>query len=498
MKESVRILFLEDSEEDMLLAIHELLKNGIVFDYRRVETGEAFQQSLVQFHPHIILADYSLPGYDGRSALRHVRTVEPDTPFVFVTGTLGEELAIDLLREGATDYVLKNGLTRLAPAVQRALRENTEYQKRREIEEAHRIALERYRQVIENATDIVFTTDENGNFTYSNDAGIRTSGYSMGELWTLNYLELVIPGDRTRVRYHLMRQVLSKTPATSIEFPFRAKSGDVRWLSMNAAIVYDNGAYAGFHMIARDVTKRRQAEDALKKSLDALERSEEEYRKSSDQLRALAVRLQSAREDEQTRIAREIHDELGQALTGLKMDLVWVERKWKDGSAAVALEKLAAMHNLIDETVRMVRRISSELRPGALDDLGLVAALEWQLNEFAERTSIQGTFHSERELYELDRERSTAIFRIFQESLTNVARHSGATRFEVRLRTEQNTLVLEVQDNGRGISRAEIEQKNSLGLLGMRERAFVLNGSVDIAGTPGSGTKVIVRVPLAS
>ncbi|MEX1139194.1 MAG: PAS domain S-box protein [Bacteroidota bacterium] len=613
MAQEIRVLVLEDLEADALLAIHELSKAGIVFDWKRVETENAFLQALQEYHPHVILADYSLPKYDGRSALRHTRTVKPDIPFVFVTGTLGEELAIELLKEGATDYVLKSGLSRLGPAVQRGLREHADYLKRREIEDAHRVALERYRQVIENATDIVFTTDREGNFIYSNEAGIRTSGYSMGELWSLNYLDLVIPSHRKRLVRHFYRQIISNTASTSVEFPFQTKSGEVRWFSMNAALVHENGVHTGFHMIAREVTKRKLAENALKESeerfrtlfranpaaielgkldtgilidvndryceffgysrdevigksaidlvlyahpeerssfikeierkgvvqnhetvfrrksgelrdallsmsvinvlgesilismivditdrkrvLSALERSEEQYRKSSEQLRALAARLQSSREDEQTRIAREIHDELGQALTGLKMDLVWVERKWNAKSHAVALEKMRGMHGLIDEIVRMVRRISSELRPGALDDLGLVAALEWQLGEFSERTSIRGAFHSERDNYELDREMSTAIFRIFQESLTNIARHSGASEVEVRLRTEQRALVLEVQDNGRGITQPEIAQTTSLGLLGMRERAFVFNGSVDISGTTGAGTTLTVRIP---
>ncbi|MEX2116527.1 MAG: sensor histidine kinase, partial [Bacteroidota bacterium] len=313
--------------------------------------------------------------------------------------------------------------------------------------------------------------------------------YSRDELIGKSAIDLGLYAN-TSERNNLIREIERNGVVQNHETVFRTKSGELRNALHSIGAIDVMGESILISMIV-DITDRRRATEAL-------EKSEEQYRKSSEQLRALAARLQSVREDEQTRIAREIHDELGQALTGLKMDLAWIERKWNDGSGAVALEKVRAMHPLIDETIRMVRRISSELRPGALDDLGLVAALEWQLSEFSDRTSIQSTFHSERENYDLDHERSTAIFRIFQESLTNIGRHSRATHIQVRLRLEKRVLVLEVQDNGRGITQAEIVQTTSLGLLGMRERAFVFNGSVDITGTAGAGTTLTVRIPLAS
>lgn len=322
-----------------------------------------------------------------------------------------------------------------------------------------------------------------------NDKYCEFFGYSRDELIGRSAIDLGLYAIATE-RNQLIKEIDRNGTVQNYETLFRTKSGGLRNALLSMGIIDVVGESILVSMIV-DVTDRQKA-------LEALERSEEQYRKSSEQLRALAARLQSVREDEQTRIAREIHDELGQALTGLKMDLAWVERKANEGATGVAMEKLRGMHNLIDETIRMVRRISSELRPGALDDLGLVAALEWQLSEFSERTGIQSEFHSERDDYDLDRERATALFRIFQESLTNIARHSSATRFQVRIRPENRALVLEVRDNGRGITPAEITQTNSLGLLGMRERAFVFNGSVDITGTPGSGTTLTVRIPMAS
>ncbi|HEX9615530.1 MAG TPA: PAS domain S-box protein [Bacteroidota bacterium] len=482
MEKEIRVLMLEDSEADAILEIREVTKAGVPFVWKRVDSRESFREALNGYRPDIILADFSLPGFDGRTALFELRKTNSDIPFVFVTGTLGEELAIELLKEGATDYVPKERLARLASVVQRALREHEERQMRAKAEQAHEESLLRYRLVVENASDVIFTTDREGNFTYANHAGVKISGYSMGELWKSNYLDLIPIEHQRRVRLHYLRHVASRAQSSRIEFPFRAKDGSIVWFSQNASLILEQGEFRGFQVIAHDITERKIVEQKLKHL--------------SEQLRALAGRLQSVREDEQTRIAREIHDELGQSLTGLKMDLVWVEKRIATKSQTPGVsEKIRSMFTLIDDTIRMVRRISAELRPGALDDLGLVAALEWQLNEFSERTGIKGTFQQESNAINLDRDRSTAVFRIFQESLTNVLRHSAATRVRVRLFQDAEHFKLEVHDNGRGITDEEIANVGSLGILGMRERALVFNGYVDFASRQGKGTTVKVTIP---
>ncbi len=217
-----------------------------------------------------------------------------------------------------------------------------------------------------------------------------------------------------------------------------------------------------------------------------------EHIQLEDQLRALSAHVESVREDERTGIAREIHDVLGQALTALKMDLAWVSRR-ATGQEAL-LEKLAAMSQATDEIIQQVRRISTELRPGVLDDLGLLAAIEWQAQEFEGRTGTLCTIESNVEDAALDREVSTALFRIFQEALTNVARHAGAEHVGVRLWLEGNDLQLEVRDDGRGITHAQAGNPRSLGLLGIRERARRLGGGATVAVDPSGGTIVAVRV----
>ena len=211
------------------------------------------------------------------------------------------------------------------------------------------------------------------------------------------------------------------------------------------------------------------------------------------------TRLQEVREEERTRIARELHDELGQAMTGLKMDLAWVGKQLtKPGESlpAAIADKVTEMTNLINGTIHSVRRISSELRPGLLDDLGLAAAIEWQTNDFQNRSGIACTVTVPADGVNLSRETSTAVFRIFQETLTNVARHASATRVEVRMRQEGPHVMLEVKDNGRGIAASAIADRTSLGLLGMRERAALFGGEINFAGGTGQGTTVVVTIPL--
>ncbi len=232
-----------------------------------------------------------------------------------------------------------------------------------------------------------------------------------------------------------------------------------------------------------------------------IQRGEEQLKYSNEQLRRLSAHLQSAREEERTRIAREIHDELGQVLTALKMDLSLLGRKFAAADTIVprslVLNEIKSMSKLIDHTIQSIREIIVELRPEMLDDLGLKAAIEWQVQEFQSRTHIPCRFDTNLEEIDLDHERSMAVFRILQESLTNVARHANATNVAVNLTEADDSLLLEVRDNGRGITPSEMEKTKSFGILGMQERALLLGGEINIQGSAGQGTMVSLRVPLA-
>ncbi|MBK8478038.1 MAG: response regulator [Opitutaceae bacterium] len=351
---ALRVLLLEDSEMDAVLIRHMLCIPERDVRVTNVATREAFEAALSHQPPQVILSDYSLPGFNGAKALEIAKRITPLVPFIFVTGTLGEEVAIDMLKQGATDYVLKSRLTRLVPAVSRALAE---------AEHRH---------------------------------------------------------------------------------------------------------------------ERAQAEEKL--------------RRSRDQLRALTGHLQSVREEERTRIAREVHDELGQALTGLKLDLTWLAGKL--GATRGLQRKIKTMSGQIDATILAVRRIATEMRPGVLDNLGLAAAIEWQGSDFQAHTTIRCKVTINTAEFMPDREVSTACFRVFQETLTNVIRHAKATRVEAHLAQEDQSLVLTVRDNGRGITEKEIAHPRSIGLIGMKERAAQVGGEISFVGQPAGGTTVTLRLPL--
>jgi signal transduction histidine kinase len=233
---------------------------------------------------------------------------------------------------------------------------------------------------------------------------------------------------------------------------------------------------------------------ALAAEIAERRRAEERLLESEERLRELAAHLVTVREEERAHIAREIHDELGQVLTGLKMDVSWLAARLE---AKALLHKTEAMSELIESTIRAVRRISSGLRPEVLDDMGLVAGIDWQVKEFQKRTGVRCRVDLPAESAAFGADLSLTTFRIFQEILTNVARHARATRLEVELRRLDGRLVLQVADNGVGIEPGQMDGRGSLGLLGMQERARRLGGEVSIHGKAGKGTRVTVSVPCA-
>jgi signal transduction histidine kinase len=222
--------------------------------------------------------------------------------------------------------------------------------------------------------------------------------------------------------------------------------------------------------------------------------TEQRLRASEENLRALAAHLQSVREEERIHIAREIHDELGQALTGLKYDINTMGRNAASAAPESIAPTIEGLGQQIDRIINSVRRIASGLRPEVLDEIGLAAAIEWQAREFQRRTGVRCLVEVTPGFADPDKERSTALFRIFQELLTNVARHANATRVSVHLAYE-DSLCLKVEDNGRGIQEQEFESPRSLGFLGLRERVLAFGGSIEVKGHEGKGTSVSVRIP---
>jgi len=229
-------------------------------------------------------------------------------------------------------------------------------------------------------------------------------------------------------------------------------------------------------------------------------RDEDRLARSHEDMRRLTAHVQSIREQERTRIAREIHDQLGQSLTALRMEqarLAGIVNRMPDNDErAQVLGKLESMSELIGETIQTVRHISAELRPGALDDLGLVAAVEWELREFEKRTGIRCRILATPDSFTVGEPVATQLFRVFQELLTNIARHSGAQHVTVELTLQNAVSLLQVIDDGCGIEQGRIEDPHSLGLLGMRERVALAGGTVVFKGVPGKGTTVSIAMPI--
>lgn len=244
--------------------------------------------------------------------------------------------------------------------------------------------------------------------------------------------------------------------------------------------------------------KVKKTEKALHESEERFSRFEEQLKRSQEELRKLSRHLHFVRERESKRIAREIHDELGQALTALKMELTWISKNLPLTHELHRLvsAKAKSMSSLVDSTIKKVQRIASELRPGVLDDLGLVPAIEWLGQDFGRRTKIKCLTNLASFDYDLDPECSTAVFRILQEAMTNVTRHAKASQIRVSLKEKKGTLELKIRDNGKGIREKAIFSPDSLGLIGMRERLRPFQGEIQIKGIPDKGTTLTINLPI--
>jgi len=348
----LKILCLEDSEADAIIIREKLAQDGYIFQFDLVSTESDYSQKLDSCRYDIILSDYNLPGFNGIAALLLARKVCPDVPFICVSGTIGEVLAVELIQLGASDYILKDRMSRLPVAVDSAIRE----------------------------------------------AEARTA--------------------RIKAEAEVMK---------------------------------------------------------MKESLEMLNRH-----------------LDEIRESERAAIAREIHDQLGQSLTALKIDVNCLHDKLPAGTEDRL--KLESMSGMITEMIKDVQRIASELRPPILDDLGLVSAMEWYIREFEKRTGVECNTHFDTVQFPVVKKNLT-LYRILQEALTNVSRHAEAKKVEISLTRLYNLVSFEVADDGTGFDSSKSDSLTSLGFLGIRERLKQHNGLLEIESAPGKGTRLIVTLP---
>lgn len=352
MSRIIKILILEDNKSDAEFIRYELKKSGLNFETHIVETKEAYEIAIEKFNPDIVLSDYSLPSFDGVSAYQFKQTKSPDTPFIIVSGTIGEENSVALIKSGITDYVLKSKLFTLVPKITRALKERDEKVEKR-------IALEK----------------------------------------------LI-------------------------------------------------------------------ASEAL--------------------IRNFSIHLNNTLEEERAHIAREIHDDIGQQLAVIKIEISFLKEQ------SNAPEKLEAKINnamlSLDDTIQSLRKIATKLRPSILDSFGLIPSIEWLVIEFEQKTKINCKIIIDVYRDKFDKNVSTGVFRICQESLTNILKHANATKIVISIHHSEDNLSIKIADNGKGFDSEKLENPFSMGILGMRERASMIGADLQIQSKKNSGTTVELNV----
>ena len=339
-----------------------------------------------------------------------------------------------------------------------------------------------FRQLLENINEGIVIQDKNDIVTYANDKFLRITRYEQDEVIGCPITKIL--GEGWLRKEGRDRASPEKDRWKSVEIALNRKDGQKVFTILSPRPIFDiKGQIRGSIAVLTDITDRRKVENEL--------------RRSQEELRSLSYHLERVREKESKRIAGEIHDELGQQLTSLKLDLSWLTERVISGDkdAPAIFDKIKAMSDLIDQTIQTVQKISAELRPGLLDDLGLLPAIEWLSQDFQNRTKIKCRINFDRDDIDLDPDLATAIFRISQEALTNVVRHANATRAHISLKEKDGALVLRIKDNGKGIKKEHVWDPSSLGIIGMRERARRFSGEVRISGTPQGGTTLTAIFP---
>nr|WP_233217209.1 PAS domain-containing protein [Trinickia dabaoshanensis] len=433
-----------------------------------------------------MLSDYNLPDLNGLEALAIVRQYDRTVPVVMVTGALGDDEAVELIKAGARDYVLKDRLARLGPAVRRALAEEEELRHREAAEQALAASEERFQLAVSGATAGLWDWNPQTDEIYFSPHFKRIMGYEDRELPNERraHLDAIHPDNIGRVTESLNAHLAHRS-AYNVEYRVRTKSGDFRWIESRGQALW-NESGEPYRMVGwiTDITDRKRDEEAL--------------RISREELRRLSAHIQHIREEEKARIARELHDDLGQQLTALKMTVTLIELNLNGAVPPLSGGEVRGMYPMIDQLIDSVRRIAADLRPVMLDDLGLIPAIEWLIKEFSARYHIPVIRHIDENEIAFNRECRIEVFRMVQEALTNVARHSGATEVTLDILRDDPYCIVRIVDNGRGATCNATPGRHSFGLLGMRERAALLGGEIQIHTSPAAGFALTAILPLAA
>ncbi|PXW25629.1 hybrid sensor histidine kinase/response regulator [Paraburkholderia caballeronis] len=485
-KPQIRALLVDDDLVDRI-ACRRALAADDTYDFVLIEaeTGGEGLRLVAEHKPDCVLLDYHLPDQTGLEFLAALANDagEIAVPVMVLTGGDSAAVAAELMRRGARDYLGKDSdqlyLSQLPAAIQRMLHAQ-------QVLDAKHQAEAKFRTLVEQIQAITYvaSADEPGRLQYVSPQ-IATLGFSADEWLAGDGLHdaRVHPDDRERVRAAIAARAASGGP-TRVEYRLVARNGDVLWFRDEAQAVLDeNGRRLFVQGILVDITQSKLNEDALRQSREAL--------------RSLAAHQETIKENERKRIAQEIHDELGSLLTGIKAHVsVSIERATRAGQPPDALLIDAA--RLADDAIGAVRRVITDLRPSVLDQLGVWEALAWYANQIEMRADLvcECAIDDDASALHLDPDRSTMLFRIVQETLTNVLRHAEASHVSIHAGRDARGLVVEVRDDGKGIELKDDSKRQSWGILGMRERARHFGGELSITGQPGVGTTVVLHLPL--
>ncbi len=527
MEDVLNIVYLEDDRLDVELVRETLTREGIEHRLIPVDTKHDYVKALKNVPLDLILADYSLPSFDGIAAFEIAQILNPEIPFIFISGKIGEDLAVETIKRGATDYILKQNLSYLAPAVRRALQAAEERNKRIVAEEALKKAhnelekrvedrtaelvkvveqlgqevdvrkwteqalretQDQYRDLVETISDVIWEIDTVGIYTYVSPRAGDILGYEPDELIGKSFFEHMPSEEAKRIKSLFKTQDFEPTRIELIEIKKTFKDGQTKILESSGKPFFDtDGNLRGYRGAYRDVTERK--------------RIEEEIQKSDAELRRLSSKLLNVHEKESKRIGAELHDGIAQTVSAIKMRAEVALLQYGKQDVSEVRKSLESVIYIAQEAVEEIRRISRNLRPSMLDNLGILPTVSWLCREFEDSYPH---IHIE-ELIDIQEEDvsaplKTAIFRILQESLNNVTKHSEASSVRLTLRKFDNKIDVTINDNGSGF---DVEQvlneeypEKGLGLASMRERAEFSNGTFSVESREGKGTTLRASWPM--
>lgn len=481
----LRILLIEDSEDDAFLMLRRFKDAGYQITWSRVEDAGNMRRELETRTWDAVLSDHSMPRFSATAALQLMQDMRLDLPFIIVSGVINEETAIAAMRAGAHDYLSKNHLDRLVPAVEREMREAHHRTERRLALEAVQENEARFRALAANIPGMVFQAlrQPSGGliFLYVSDGCQFLLGVRPMEMLATPdlFLNMIVAEDRPTFIADMERAAVR---FNTFNWEGRiAVAGDRKWVNMRCSPRRMESGNVQWEGIVSNITHGKRAEQ------EALE--------SRMQLAELSSHLETVIEQERERIARDIHDELGGTLVALKFEVALLSARIPPTENKL-LDRARSMSKLVDDAIGTAGRVARELRPGILKEFGLAAAIETHAGDFSQRTGITCDILCSDHDLAPDQDTSIALFRVFQEALTNISKHAQAQRVDIRLVQQVEDILLEITDDGRGVDPEDLKKPKSFGLRGIRERLKSLGGSFYVGPGEHGGTRITVRVPL--